>query len=254
MATDFNTLLEDTDQLCIGFAAIEASLTPKHREALCSLFLSPSGELAHRDSRNRVISPARSTCSHLGNLLTKHFGGVGPEYSMSWIGFIEPKDDGNEYWVMREKVRGVLRSLGWFDERLTPKHPENTDTSEYQEPNFAERAARFALVKVRTEQAAFRSAVFAACGGRCVISGNAVPQALEAAHRRGRNWHEGHNAAADGFLLRRDLHALYDSSLLSIKEDGCVVFHPDIAPDYLEFAGRVVPAAVFNIQKRQPET
>jgi hypothetical protein len=173
---------------------------------------------------------------------------------MSWIGFIKPQDDGSEQWVMKRETREALRRLGWFGEGPTSKHPENIDTSKDQEADFEERAERFALVKVRIEQAAFRAAVFEACGGCCVISGNAVPQALEAAHLRGRSWHAGHNAASDGILLRRDLHALYDSLLLSIEEDGRVVFHPDAARHYLEFVGRVVPATAFSMQKRQPQT
>jgi hypothetical protein len=107
--------------------------------------------------------------------------------------------------------------------------------------------------KMRTEQAAFRSTVFAACGGCCVVSGTAVPQALEAAHLQGRSWHGGHNAASDGVLLRRDLHALYDSSLLSIEDDGRVVFHKDVAPHCLEFVGRVISEKAFSMQKRQPQ-
>jgi hypothetical protein len=145
---------------------------------------------------------------------------------------------------MRPQIREALSRLGWFGEGPTI---ELVDVGEDQQADFEERAERFALVKVRTEQAAFRNAVSAACGGCCVISGNAVPQALEAAHLRGRSWHEGHNAASDGVLLRRDLHALYDSSLMSIEEDGCVVFHPDVEPHYLEFVGRVVPATAFKI-------
>ena len=253
MAIDSNNSTEDLDQLCSGFAAIEASLTSKYREDLCSLFLSLDGEPADRDSRNRVISPTRFACSKIGDLLTKHFGGVGPKYSMSWIGFIERQDDGSEHWVMHEEVREVLRRLDWFGEGPALESPENINSSKDQEADFEERAERFALVKVRTEQAAFRKLVFKACGGCCVISGNAVPQALEAAHLRGRSWHEGQNTALDGVLLRRDLHALYDSSLLSIEEDGRVVFHPDVAPHYLEFSGSVISATAFSMQKRQPQ-
>jgi hypothetical protein len=59
-----------------------------------------------------------------------------------------------------------------------------------------------------------------ACGGMCVISGCNVDKALDAAHKKGRSWREGHNRAEDGFLLRKDLHALYDHNLLRISEDG----------------------------------
>jgi hypothetical protein len=250
MATDFNSLLEDNDQLCSGFAAIEASLTPKYREDLCALFLSLAGEPAERVGNNLVRSHTRFTCSKVGDLLTKHFGDIGPKYSMSWIGFIKSQDDGSEQWVMKRETREALRRLGWFGEGPATEYPEHADGEGDQEADFEERAERFALVKVRTEQAAFRNAVFADCGGCCVISGNAVPQALEAAHLRGRSWHEGHNAASDGVLLRRDLHALYDSSLMSIEEDGRVVFHPDVEPYYLDYVGKVVRAVAFDKLKK----
>ncbi|WP_164853366.1 HNH endonuclease signature motif containing protein [Paraburkholderia kirstenboschensis] len=59
--------------------------------------------------------------------------------------------------------------------------------------------------------------------GQCAISGCDIPEALEAAHLRGRKWREGHNAAEDGILLRRDLHMLYDRELLDFGE-GVALF------------------------------
>lgn len=86
--------------------------------------------------------------------------------------------------------------------------------------SLEERASRFAEVEIRIHQSAFRRAVFLACSGRCVVSGCDIPEALEAAHLKGRSWREGHNAASDGVLLRRDLHALYDRGLLSFSAEG----------------------------------
>jgi hypothetical protein len=108
--------------------------------------------------------------------------------------------------------------------------------------DFEDRVARFALVQVRTQQAAFRAAVFRACEGRCVISACAVPEALEAAHLLGRDWHEGHNSGEDGLLLRRDLHALYDRGLLRITDAGVVEFDARVVSHYAQFVGVVVPA------------
>ena len=95
-----------------------------------------------------------------------------------------------------------------------------------------ESEARFARVQVRPQQVAFRLAVFRACGGRCVVSGCDVPEALEAAHLRDRDWRAGHNAAADGILLRRDLHALYDSGLLHIEPDGSFTLSEPVREHY----------------------
>lgn len=124
--------------------------------------------------------------------------------------------------------------------------PPATPTPTTPPDDFEQRAARFAQVEVRTQQGAFRLAVFRACGGRCVVSGCAVPEALEAAHLLGREWKQGHNAASDGILLRRDLHTLYDRGLLVISEDGHICLDAEVHAYYGEFEGaRVqrVPAA-----------
>jgi len=98
-----------------------------------------------------------------------------------------------------------------------------------------ERAARFAKVAVRPEQAAFRRRVFLAHDGACVVTGCMIPEALDAAHRDGRDWRLGHNSGADGLLLRKDIHALYDARLVSIDEHGTVTFHPDVEPHYHDY-------------------
>jgi len=108
------------------------------------------------------------------------------------------------------------------------------------EDSLEARAARFAKVEVRTHQAGFRRAVFFSCEGKCVVSGCDVPEAVEAAHLEGRNWRAGHNSAADSVLLRRDLHALYDTGLLSFGDSGVVELHPKIVEYYGPLQGVVV--------------
>lgn len=81
------------------------------------------------------------------------------------------------------------------------------------------KCAKFVSTKARLYQSKFRQIVFLACKGRCVISGCDIPEAVEAAHLSGRSWEAGHNSADDGILLRRDLHALYDSGLIKIVDD-----------------------------------
>ena len=111
--------------------------------------------------------------------------------------------------------------------------PAPTTTAPVDE--FEQKVARFAQVEVRTQQGAFRVAVFRACGGKCVISGCNVPEAVEAAHLAGRGWREGHNSVSDGILLRRDLHSLYDRGLLQIGEDGTVTLDALVRSHYGEF-------------------
>lgn len=94
------------------------------------------------------------------------------------------------------------------------------------------RALRFAVAAARPEQAQFRRLVFVACNGKCIVTECAIPEALDAAHKRGRNWRKGHNSADDGWLLRKDLHALYDAHLIDVDNDGNVIAQPLVKRHY----------------------
>lgn len=101
------------------------------------------------------------------------------------------------------------------------------------------RAARFASIEVRPDQAVFRRLVFEAYDGRCAISGCDLASVLDAAHLDGRNWRLGHNGAKDGILLRKDLHALYDAKLLTIT-DGLVYVAGTARKYYEQFHGQKI--------------
>ncbi|WP_371142425.1 HNH endonuclease [Burkholderia cepacia] len=88
-------------------------------------------------------------------------------------------------------------------------------------------AYKMAQVKQRMHQRAFRAAVFAHHGKKCMVTGCDVEELLEAAHLDGRNWQEGENTAADGVPLRVDIHRAYDRGLLKLDENFQIV---DIAP------------------------
>lgn len=136
------------------------------------------------------------------------------------------------YWA----PEGGLPSLG-SEPKEAKSSQEGVEPPEQEQDGLAERAARFASVEVRPQQAAFRLAVFNACGGRCVVSGCEVPEALEAAHLSGRDWRSGHNSAEDGILLRRDIHTLYDRGLLSIGMNGQVEIAERLRSHYGEWQG-----------------
>jgi len=124
------------------------------------------------------------------------------------------------------------KAPGMFPVEEAELHPDASNGS-----SLEQRLRRFAKVEIRPHQRRFREAVFRACNGRCVISDCAVPEALEAAHLRGRRWKDGHNKPSDGILLRRDLHALYDSSLLSVTAEGLVSLDSSVLEDYGVFEG-----------------
>jgi len=110
-------------------------------------------------------------------------------------------------------------------------------TSKTSQTDLEKKARRFAQIEVRPDQAAFREAVFVACLGRCVVTGCDIPAALDAAHRTNRDWRLGHNKACDGFLLRKDLHALYDRGFLKVSNEGAVSIDSAAASHYGQFNG-----------------
>lgn len=71
-------------------------------------------------------------------------------------------------------------------------------------------------MRVRVGQAEFRLRLLARYGNVCAFSGPSPTAALEAAHlysyaAEGRHHDDG------GFLLRRDLHRLFDLGLLAVE-------------------------------------
>ncbi len=128
--------------------------------------------------------------------------------------------------------------------RLYEYWTNNSPTQHNLEPSPTDlkaKAIRFAIVATRPDQAAFRREVYEACGGRCVISGCDVDKVLDAAHKHGRDWRLGHNKAEDGYLLRKDLHALYDMNLLTIADDGVLSLAPEALDHYKDYAGKKLP-------------
>ena len=141
-----------------------------------------------------------------------------------------------------EKIAEILLSRGYElipVDALKTGSPNQADTStstitsdvKHKEP-IEKRAAKFAEVELRPDQRMFRNSVFISCDGRCIVSGCEVGVALDAAHKTGRHWRLGHNSANDGFLIRKDLHALYDKGLLWFDDGGNVKLAPNVYTDY----------------------
>lgn len=94
----------------------------------------------------------------------------------------------------------------------------------------------------RDGQQQFRQRLVTAYGGACVVSECSVLPAIQAAHIRPFEGPATHHVT-NGFLLRADLHALFDAHLLGIEPDTLEVhFHPDIVKggDYTELNGVAV--------------
>lgn len=79
-------------------------------------------------------------------------------------------------------------------------------------------AQRRRLALARLAQPAFRDAVMAHYGHRCVVTNCATLALLDAAHLPGRDWRLGHNRVSDGIPLRTDLHRALDRRLIRLNK------------------------------------
>ncbi len=80
------------------------------------------------------------------------------------------------------------------------------------------RGTRYYLAQARVGQGAFRCLVTDAYGRRCAVTGERTLPVLDAAHIRPYK-EQGPNIAANGILLRKDIHKLFDDGYLTITDD-----------------------------------
>lgn len=135
----------------------------------------------------------------------------------------------NEFGVDEETERKKLYAY-W---RI---HENEVAVDSGQEDTLEVRAAKFVSVEARPAQAAFRKRLFDAYRGKCAISGCNIVETLDAAHKTGRDWRK-HNEVSDGFILRKDLHALYDKDLLQIDSRGRIKIGKDAIAYYGHLEG-----------------
>ncbi|MCZ7494294.1 HNH endonuclease signature motif containing protein [Agrobacterium rhizogenes] len=86
-------------------------------------------------------------------------------------------------------------------------------------PSIIERQRATAQVLVRKGQAKFRNTVLGAYSSKCLLTGEELPQVLEAAHivPVGNGGSDDQN---NSFCLRVDIHRLYDGHHIRIAENG----------------------------------
>jgi hypothetical protein len=104
-----------------------------------------------------------------------------------------------------------------------------------------ERERAFRAIRIRRGQPAFRSALLKAYGNRCVVTGCAIEDLLEAAHIMP---YLGPltNHPSNGLLLRTDLHTLFDCHLLGIHPETrkIAISRKIMGSAYERFAGRLL--------------
>jgi putative restriction endonuclease len=99
---------------------------------------------------------------------------------------------------------------------------------------FAETSARFGqptLIRPRLGQGAFRVAVTDAYQRRCAVTGERTLPALDATHIR--PYAEGgEHSVANGLLLRRDIHCLFDLGYVTVTPSHSFEVSPRIREEF----------------------
>ncbi len=105
-------------------------------------------------------------------------------------------------------------------------HQEPFDAENYEDL----REKTIAQIAKRRGQAAFRTGLLKAYGGKCCVTGCGLQGTLEAAHITPHRGLHSQNVQ-NGLLLRCDIHTLFDLGLVTITEDYCVKLSP-VAMDH----------------------
>lgn len=86
-------------------------------------------------------------------------------------------------------------------------------------PSIIDRQRRMAMALVRPGQSKFRDNIMKAYNGRCAVTGDSIENILEAAHiipaKNG-----GSDGQENGLCLRVDIHRLFDSFNIRLRQDG----------------------------------
>lgn len=95
-------------------------------------------------------------------------------------------------------------------------------------------------VRERIGQDVFREALMDFWGGRCALSGMALPsELLRASHAK--RWAEASDAERldpfNGFLLATRYDALFDKGLISFEDDGRILISPELSSEVRRFVG-----------------
>ncbi|MBJ9134604.1 HNH endonuclease [Citrobacter farmeri] len=96
-------------------------------------------------------------------------------------------------------------------------------------------------ITLRPKQAEFRKKLMEAYSGKCLLSNASISEVLQACHIIPVK-NNGDDSVGNGFVLRSDLHLLYDSGHIKIHEDGSVALSDYLKKD--SFYSKTIPSKV----------
>lgn len=136
-----------------------------------------------------------------------------------------------------------LLARAWALSRALPNELERRFERAVAEVCDTEREA---TVRQRIGQDLFRQGQMTLWGGRCAITGLAVPELLRASHAK--PWAVATDIERldvfNGFLLAAHLDAAFDAGLITVRHDGVVLVSAALAADAADQLGLTVPRRV----------
>ena len=88
------------------------------------------------------------------------------------------------------------------------------------------------IIAARLGQGLFRNRLMRFYGGKCAVTGIAVPELLRASHIK--PWRDSNNTERlcvdNGILLVANLDAAFDAHLISFSDEGALIFHKNLGP------------------------
>ena len=141
------------------------------------------------------------------------------KYKVMGLAFVERYNSATGMFTLHGPVNAkTVNNSSFISAGFDELKPEIQNQLE-QIDDTDERIKEFRESVRRQGQAQFRNNLLKAYSNRCAISGNDVPQVLQAAHI-GQYRGPKTQMVTNGILLRSDLHLLFDAHLLSVEPDS----------------------------------
>ena len=136
----------------------------------------------------------------------------------------------------KPKSQGAIRELNWerFLRELKPSLRQSVARIASPTGTQIPGGHKPRLVMVRRGQAKFRKQLLKRYGETCALSGRAPAQVLDAAHLYSYANHGKHEELG-GFLIRKDLHQLFDRGLLRVDPETLKISVHELLSTYSEY-------------------
>jgi hypothetical protein len=185
---------------------------------------------------------------------TKEVEAYRSNHAASWVD-LEGLLRGDELRALATPGQQSIRQLDWsrFVEAVELKRPGKPLAPLMASVDRIAGGHKTATLRVRVGQAKFRQKLLARYNSTCAFSGPAPDDALEAAHLYSFAALAEHDLDGGGFLLRRDLHRLFDRGQLSVNPHTELLHVSDELlqyPEYSRLHNRPLEIALTSGHKR----